>query len=488
MPLFAYIYDRSQVKQCCRRAVTMLFRRVLCSQLKRPKSSLVSANILHFQDIPSPKGLPLVGTTLSLIAEGSTPKLHNYVDKRHKELGPIFRERLGPVDAVFVADPDEIRGVFDQEGKYPMHVLPDAWVVYNQIYGCPRGLFFMDGANWWYHRRIMNRLMLKGDFKWIEESCECVSEKLIKNLASSSDKFFGNLEGTLYKWSLDIIVSVLLGSESYNKLCETLEPEVEKLAQVTHLVFQTSAKLALIPASFASKFKIPRWRRFVQSVDTALSEANILVNTLEKNLTSESTGLLPKLLSEKISPDDIKRIIVDLVLAAGDTTAVAMEWMLYLISKNPDTQQKLRSNPDFVKYVFKETLRLYPVAPFLTRILPEDSILAGYGVPKGTLVVMSIYTSGRDERYFKNPSLFRPERWDRKDDDYNSDMQKASLPFAMGLRACVGRKVAETQLQMTLLKIVNKFQVELGNDRDVEIVLKMVPVPSEPLKLKFREL
>ncbi|XP_044266354.1 cytochrome P450 315a1, mitochondrial [Tribolium madens] len=458
----------------------MLFRRVL-AQLTRPKSSLVSANtVLHFEDIPSPKGLPLVGTTFSLIAHGSTPKLHDYVDHRHKQLGPIFKEKLGPVSAVFVSDPDEIRAVFGHEGKYPMHVLPDAWVAYNQMYGCPRGLFFMDGPNWWHHRRIMNRMLLKGDFKWIEEACECVSDKLIKSLMGESD-YCGNLEATLYKWSLDVIVSILLGSDSYNQLCEELEPKVEKLAQVTHLVFQTSAKLALIPASFASKFKIPQWRRFVESVDNALTQANSLVDTLiEKK--PQSSGLLPKLLNEKITLDDIKRIIVDLVLAAGDTTAVGMEWMLYLVAKNPQIQEKLRQKPDYVKHVFKETLRLYPVAPFLTRILPEDAILGGYGVPKGTLVVMSIYTSGRDERYFKNPSHFQPERWDRKDEFYNSDMQKASLPFAMGLRACVGRKVAETQLQMTLLKIVNKFEVELGNKREIEIVLKMVAVPLLELK------
>jgi ecdysteroid 2-hydroxylase len=479
--------------QCCRRAVTMLFRRVLTGQLKRPKSSLVSANnsVLHFDEIPSPKSFPIIGTTLSLLARGSMSKLHDYVDKRHKKLGPIYKESIGPVSCVFVSDPEEIRVVFEQEGRYPMHLLPEAWVMYNQLYGCPRGLFFMNGPNWWHHRRIVNKILLKGDFKWMEDACECVSDKLVRHLHNSDDdNYFDNLEGTLYKWSVDVIASVLLGAETYLQHYEDIEPKIVNLAEIIHSVFQTTAKLSLIPVSFASKYKIPRWRRFVESVDNALASADSLVVQLIQVSGPESNGLLPKLLQEEIEIQDVKRIIVDLILAAGDTTAVAMEWILYLIGKNKKVQEKLRSQsqPDYVNYVIRESLRLYPVAPFLTRILPEDSIVAGYGVPKDTLMILSIYTSSRDERYFKNPTSFIPERWDRSNSNYSSDMQKASLPFAMGLRACVGKKLAQNQLQKAILNIVNHFQIEVCNKRDVDIKMKMVTHPSEPLQLRFRKL
>ena len=98
---------------------------------------------LPLDDMPAPRGLPLVGTSLSLLWAGSAPKLHLYVDKRHKDLGPIFRDRIGPVDAVFVADPAEMRRTFGLEGKYPIHILPEPWILYNKLYGCKRGLFFM---------------------------------------------------------------------------------------------------------------------------------------------------------------------------------------------------------------------------------------------------------------------------------------------------------------------------------------------------------
>jgi len=94
-------------------------------------------------EIPSPRALPIIGTTADLISAGGSAKLHEYVDARHRQLGPIYREYIGPVRSVLVADPNDMRHVFRREGKYPKHLLPAPWVVYNKMYGCKRGLFFM---------------------------------------------------------------------------------------------------------------------------------------------------------------------------------------------------------------------------------------------------------------------------------------------------------------------------------------------------------
>jgi ecdysteroid 2-hydroxylase len=106
-------------------------------------SWLANSPCVPATEIPSPRSLPIIGTTLDLIAAGGASKLHEYVDARHRQLGPIYRESIGPVTGVFVADPDQMRRVFNLEGKYPKHILPDAWVLYNKLYGSKRGLFFM---------------------------------------------------------------------------------------------------------------------------------------------------------------------------------------------------------------------------------------------------------------------------------------------------------------------------------------------------------
>lgn len=93
---------------------------------------------------PESRGIPVFGTILSLAMAGGAQKLHEYVDKRHRELGSIYREQIGPVRAVFVNSPEEFRRIFLRlEGPMPQHFLPESWKLYNEIRAQRRGLLFM---------------------------------------------------------------------------------------------------------------------------------------------------------------------------------------------------------------------------------------------------------------------------------------------------------------------------------------------------------
>lgn len=93
---------------------------------------------------PEPRSLPVFGTMLDLILAGGAKKLHEYVDKRHRELGPVYREQIGPVRAVFVNSAAEYRKILlDLAGPMPRNFLPESWQLYNEIRGQNRGLLFM---------------------------------------------------------------------------------------------------------------------------------------------------------------------------------------------------------------------------------------------------------------------------------------------------------------------------------------------------------
>lgn len=465
--------------------VTAMIRRLVTNANHR----LLLQYHQYSSEIPQARGLPLIGTTLALIAEGSAPKLHIYIDKRHKQLGPVFKDKIGPISAVFVADPEEMRSVFAQEGKYPKHMLPEAWTLYNRMYGCSRGLFFMDGEEWLHYRKILNRLLLKENSQIIEDACRTVSEELVKRIEGGIE----DLEQELYRWSLNVITATLLGANDYNKTKEHLSEVLEKFAKSVSSVFECSVKLQLIPAVIAAKLQLSVWKRFVNCVGDALNASTQLVTSLLKE-HPESDGILRKMLDEQLQQQEIVKLVADLILAAGDTTAYTMEWLLYLIARNQEIQKELRNAltlepfPVLLKNCVKETLRLYPVAPFITRYLPTDSTISGYNVPKDTLVIMSLYTISRDPKYFRNPEVFMPERWLRSDYNNVAMMQQASLPFAMGARSCIGRKIAEMQLQLALAYLVRNYHIKLCEEREVEMVLKMVAVPKDPVRLQFNKI
>jgi len=66
--------------------------------------SLPKTDLLPYEAIPTPKGLPLIGTLFDLIKSGGAEYVHQYCDRRHQQLGPIYRETMGNVEGVFIAD------------------------------------------------------------------------------------------------------------------------------------------------------------------------------------------------------------------------------------------------------------------------------------------------------------------------------------------------------------------------------------------------
>jgi len=97
----------------------------------------------EYKEIPSARHLPLIGTTLDLVKAGGAPFLHKYCDQRHKTLGPLFREKIGSLDCVFLSDASLMAKVYSNEGQYPVHSVPEPWTIFNDMKGIQRGLFFM---------------------------------------------------------------------------------------------------------------------------------------------------------------------------------------------------------------------------------------------------------------------------------------------------------------------------------------------------------
>ena len=133
-------------------------------------------------------------------------------------------------------------------------------------------------------------------------------------------------------------------------------------------------------------------------------------------------------------------------------------------------------NDNLLQGLIKETLRLYPVAPFIGRYAAHDGQLGGCEIKKNvslrhllclhdfnarltfviffkTLVLLSLYTAGREQQHFVRPLEVLPERWHRSEAVENALLPHephASLPFAIGIRSCIGKKIAINQISALL--------------------------------------
>ncbi|KAK5952528.1 hypothetical protein OHC33_006573 [Knufia fluminis] len=180
-------------------------------------------------------------------------------------------------------------------------------------------------------------------------------------------------------------------------------------------------------------------------------------------------------------------------IAGSETSATSMATITYFLLKSPTAYTKLTteirsrfkslseidisstsaSQLPYLHAVMEEGMRIVPTASLgFSRNAPGPGVTVdGHFVPAGTELYVSAWTVARDERYFRDATTFKPERWIDPD---NQDVKDASQPFWLGPRSCPGKNFAYAQMGLTLAKMVWAYDMELIDqnlnwERDVRV-------------------
>ena len=113
--------------------------------------------------------------------------------------------------------------------------------------------------------------------------------------------------------------------------------------------------------------------------------------------------------------------------------------------------------------MFTETLRKYPVIPFLDHMcctdykLPAPSGNGTITLPAGTGIYIPILGLHHDPKYFPEPENFDPDRFTEK--KKHSRPNYTYIPFGEGPRMCIGkdRHLFVQYIGTTALAIKNKY-------------------------------
>ncbi|ERH13147.1 MAG: cytochrome P450 [halophilic archaeon J07HB67] len=129
--------------------------------------------------------------------------------------------------------------------------------------------------------------------------------------------------------------------------------------------------------------------------------------------------------------------------------------------------------------VIDEALRLYPPFHALARQPTEDVALDGYTIPEGGVVYLSQYVIHRDEQWWDEPSVFRPERFAGEDDR----PKFAFFPFGAGPRRCLGEGFARTEAKLAVAGLTQQFEFEQLTET-FELQIGGTALPDRPLELR----
>lgn len=92
----------------------------------------------------------------------------------------------------------------------------------------------------------------------------------------------------------------------------------------------------------------------------------------------------------------------------------------------------------YLDKVFNETLRKWPIVDTQMRKANRDFKIPNSKlvIPAGTFIMIPTSGLHHDERYWKNPEKFDPERF--TDENIKTRPQFSYIPFSEGPRICIG--------------------------------------------------
>ncbi len=137
------------------------------------------------------------------------------------------------------------------------------------------------------------------------------------------------------------------------------------------------------------------------------------------------------------------------------------------------------------EWVWKETLRLMPLAPFLPRVALRDVELGGHLVRAGTFVMPMIGGMGRHPRWWKDPDRFDPERFspERAEDRQHPAIY---LPFGAGAHACIGMQLANMEVKLFWHNLLARCSFSLEKDYEANHTLPPLGTVSGMVSLRLK--
>ena len=112
-----------------------------------------------------------------------------------------------------------------------------------------------------------------------------------------------------------------------------------------------------------------------------------------------------------------------------------------------------------------ENLRFRPVADSLPHLCFQNTDIEECFIKKGSIVVASLLAVMHNPQNFPEPEVFKPERF-----LVDGKFQKNHLvcPFSIGLRNCLGKRLAEIEYFTFAAQIIQKFKISSNEPIDLE--------------------
>ncbi|XP_037026215.1 probable cytochrome P450 6g2 [Bradysia coprophila] len=422
--------------------------------------------LTHLYDHPNAKGKPFVG-----------------INVFHKP-------------AILVREPELVRRILIKDFQYFSNRHLGADPDHDPISGL--NLFQTKYTQWRDMRTKMSPIFTSGKMKQMFYMVENVGKELNESVAKlvKSGNPVAEIRTLFARYTIDSISIVAFGTDS-GCLRDPNSSEFLKEARNAFQVRYVDKVAGHLLFFLSSSLKMFNLKAFNPSFEKFLRRLFDEVMTNRMKSGGNRNDLIDALIALKKAEIGKEKVVFShevlvaqaaLFFFAGfETSSSTMEFVCYLIAKHPEVQAKMRkeirealkkhgkmtyeliaNDLPYMGAAIKETLRLYPILPFLDRVCMVPRSDEGYSlepfssfkVPSGMPVYVPIYNMQRDPEYFPEPEKFIPERFFSENEKSND----CYAPFGVGPRSCIGERFALMQMKVALMSLLSSFRMEFTAD------------------------
>ncbi|HYH85197.1 MAG TPA: cytochrome P450 [Pyrinomonadaceae bacterium] len=421
-----------------------------------------------------------------------------FLARMAREYGDVVRFRAGPQRVFLLNHPDYVRDILVTH--HERFIKGRALQRAKRLLG--EGLLTSEGD---FHRRQRRLAQPAFHRQRVNSYGRVMSEFAAKTSESWRDGETLDVSEEMMRLTLAVVGKTLFDADVESDADEVGASLTEVMGLFGYLMLPFSELLEKLPLPPRRRFERARARldaviyRIIEERRRSGADRGDLLSMLLFAVDEEGdrTGMTNEQLRDEV---------MTLFLAGHETTANLLSWTWHLLAQNPEAERALHAELDrvleggrlptaedvpalrYTEMVVAEAMRLYPPAWAIGRLSIEDHEVAGFRIPRGSLVLVSQFLLHRDARFFPDPETFDPERFTQEAKDARP--QFCYFPFGGGVRRCIGEGFAWMEATLMLATLARRWTLRPAPGHTVEIQPRITLRPGKggvPMTIKRRE-
>ncbi len=360
------------------------------------------------------------------------------------------------------------------------------------------GLLISEGEFWRRQRRIMAPAFHR---QRVAQAADVVIRRARQRVkrwraAHESGQSF-DISHEMMSLTMEIVAEALFSSD----IADSID-ELDRAVKTLIASLGTPSPLDIL--GFPEWF--PRWRPHRAREALARLDRTIYDIIAMRRAARQVPGdLLDLLLSARdeetgdgMTDTQLRDEVITFFAAGHETTAQALTWTLYLLSRHPGIERTLHGEVDrvlgereatfddlealpYTRMVIEEAMRLFPPVFSLSRVALSDDQFGEHAIRRGSVVTISPYLTHRNPRLWKDPLRFDPQRF--TSDRIKARHRFAYLPFGGGPRICIGRGFAMAEACLVLATVARAYRLRMASGHKVEARGRVTLRPRHGLRM-----